>query len=273
MPLEEGLLIGMKEGVVELTANLVDPHRDHPDGFLEEVNGRLFEHQYQAMTDPTILDPDNLQLASCVVSRSPIPEPLRDGLISLGFGPVQTEGGGRDERSLFSRFSRSKRSTLDKWRTPYTRAEDVSEALGAFEESLIEETPQGSFGEIAEEGAQAVVDAMRTVFRQLVSPGLESLGALERQILQERNRARGRLVLHSAAIRALTCFVGETMRSEAPATVWDDDEDADAPLVVTIPGGANVATDPEFRVVKFVVRGNKELLSTYVETVLAQAGA
>lgn len=270
MPLEEGLLIAVKAGVVELTATLVDPHRDVPETFLDEVNDRLFEHQYQAMTDPTILDPDNLELTSCVVSRSAIPEPLADGLISLGFVPVETEGGGREERSLFSRFSRGKRSTLDKWRTPYLRAGHVSDALGAFEECLIEETPLGDFEEIAESGAQAVVDAARTCFRKLISPGFESLSILERQILQERNDARGRMVLHSAAVRALTCFVGESFRASAPGTTWSTEDGDGSALLVRTPGGPSVATDPEFRVVKFVVRGKRELLSTYGETVLRQ---
>lgn len=261
----------MKEGVVELTASLQDPHRDESDSFLVDVSERLFDHQYQAMTDPTILDPDNLELATCVVSRTPIPEPLKDGLISLGFGPVETDGGGRQDRSIFSRFAKNKRATLDKWRTPYLRARDVSPGLATFEEALIEETPQGSYADIAESGSQVLADAARTCFRQLVTPGLESLGHLERLILQQRSGARGRMVLHPAAVRALTCFVGETLRIEAPASRWNDDEDADSPLLVQIPGGATVATDPEFRVVKFVVRGAKEMLTTYVETVLGQA--
>ncbi len=246
MPLEEGLLIAVKDGVVELTASLVDPHRDTPDGLVDAVNERIFEHQYQAMTDPTILDPENLALATCVVSRSPIPEPLKDGLISLGFQPVETEGGGREDRSMFSRFSRNKRSTLDKWRTGYLRPGDVSETL---------------------------VDAARTCFRQLIAPGLESLGALERHIVQERSQTRGRMVFHSAAVRALTSFVVQTLVTEAPDTSWSDEDGADGALLVRGPSGRVVATDPEFRVVKFVVRGSKALLSSYVETVLEQCRA
>lgn len=273
MPLEEGLLIAVKDGVVELTASLVDPHRDSAEDLVAAVNDRIFDHQYQAMTDATILDPDNLGLATCVVSRSPIPEPHKDGLISLGFQPVETEGGGREDRSMFARFSRNKRSTLDKWRTPYLRPADVSEALGAFEECLIEDTPRGDYEDILAEGGQAVVDAARTCFRQLVAPGLESLGALERHIVQERSQARGRMVFHSAAVRALTSFVVQTLVTEAPDTSWSDVDGADGALLVRGPSGRVVATDPEFRVVKFVVRGSKELLSTYVETVLEQCRA
>ncbi len=273
MPLEEGLLIAVKDGVVELTASLVDPHADSAQAFVAAVNERIFEHQYQAMTDPTILDPDNLALATCVVSRSPIPEPLKDGLISLGFTPVETEGGGREDRSMFARFSRNKRSTLDKWKTGYVRPQDASATLGSFEECLIEDTPRGEYVDILAEGGQAVVDASRTCFRQLIAPGLESLGALERHILQERSQVRGRMVFHSAAVRALTSFVVQTLVTEAPDTSWSDAEDADGALLVRGPGGHDVATDPEFRVVKFVVRGSKALLSSYVETVLEQCRA
>jgi hypothetical protein len=268
VPVEQGLLIAVKDGVVELTANVVDPTRDHPEAFLQRINEVVFDHQYQAMTDGAILNPPDLPLASCIVSRDPMPDAFKDGLLSLGFTPVESEAGGRADRSLFSRFQKRARSKLDKWRTPYLRAADASKRLGELEESLIEEVPDGALSETAEEASRAVVNASRTILRLLIAPGLEGLSQLERAILQERSAAKGRLVLHPRAVRGLTAFTGETVRRLAPASSWDDD---DGPLLVDSGRGPPVATDPEFRVVKFVVRGNKELLSGYVESVVSQS--
>ena len=86
--------------------------RDHPEALLQRVNEVLFDHQYQAMTDPAILNPPDLPLASCLVSRDPLPDSFKDGLLSLGFTPVETEAGGRADRSLFSRFQKA-RTKLD----------------------------------------------------------------------------------------------------------------------------------------------------------------
>jgi hypothetical protein len=268
MPVEEGLLIAVKDGVVELTANVVEPERDQPEPFVQRINELLFDHQYQAMTDPAILNPPDLPLASCIVSRDPLPDALKDGLISLGFTPIESEGGGRAERSLFSRFQKRSRSKLDKWRASYLRAGDASQRLGELEESLIEEVPEGSYAEISEDACRALSNAARTIFRLLVAPNLEGLQQLERTLLQERAQAKGRLVLHPAAVRGLTAFAGETARNLLPESRWDEDE---GPLLVDSGRGAPVATDPEFRAVKFVVRGNKELLSSYVESVVSQS--
>ena len=267
MPVEEGLLIAVKDGVVELTASVVEPSRDRAESFLQRVNDVLFDHQYQAMTDPAILNPPDLPLASCLVSRDPIPDGLKDGLLSLGFTPVESEAGGRAERSLFARFQKRSRSKLDKWRTPYLRAGNASKRLGELEDSLIEEVPEGSFAEIAEDASRALINASRTILRLLIAPNLEGLQQLERTILQERGAAKGRMVLHPAAVRGLTAFTGETVRHLAPASRWDDE----GPLLVDSGRGAPVATDPEFRAVKFVVRGNKELLTSYVESVVSQS--
>lgn len=271
VPLEEGLRIGVQKGVVELTASLIDPHQDNSEEFMSAVSDVLFDHQYQAMTDAAILDPDSLRLVSCVVSRDPIPESLKDGLLSLGFAPVETEGGGREQRSVFARFSRSRRSTLDRWQTPYLRAEDVSTALGELEACLVEDAPFGAYAEIGAAGTDALINAARTAFRLLLTPGLESLERLERHVLQERSQARGRLVLHPAVVRCLTCFVGETVRAEAPASQWSTDPDDDAPLWIRGAQGAAVSSDPELRVVRFIVGGRRQLLTAYVESVLEQA--
>jgi hypothetical protein len=268
VPIEDGLLIAVKDGVVELTANVVDAARDRAETFLHRVNEILFDHQYQAMTDPAIMNPPDLGLASCLVSRDPLPDALKDGLLSLGFVPVESEAGGRADRSLFARFQKRSRSKLDKWRTPYLRASDVSKRLGELEESLIDEVPEGSFEEIAEDASRAVANAARTILRLLVAPNMEGLQQLERAIVQERSSAKGRLVLHPKAVRGLTAFAGETVRLLAPASRWDDEE---GPLLVDSGRGAPVATDPEFRAVKFIVRGNKELLTGYVESVVSQS--
>lgn len=269
MPVEEGLLIAVKDGVVELTANVVEAHRDPPDAFLAAVNETIFDHQYQAMTDPVILNPPETPLASCIVSRDPLPDALKDGLLSLGFAPVESEGGGREQRSLFSRFQKRARSKLDKWRTPYLRARDVSSRLAELEDCLIEEMPAGDYEDSALEQSQVLINAARTVLRMLLAPGMEGLSQLERMISQEKTNLRGRMVLHPSFVRGLTAFTGESIRSVAPDSRWSGD--SDAPFHVDDGRGSPVATDPEFRVVKFVVRGNKELLTSYVETVVGQA--
>lgn len=269
MPVEEGLLIAVKDGVVELTANVVEAHRDPPDAFLAAVNATLFDHQYQAMTDPAILNPPETPLASCIVSRDPLPEAFKEGLLSLGFTPVESEGGGREQRSLFSRFQKRARSKLDKWRTPYLRAKEVSNRLGQLEDVLVEEMPAGDYEDSAEAQSRVLIDAARTCLRMLLAPGMEGLSQIERLISQEKTNLRGRMVLHPAFVRGLTAFTGESIRSVAPDSRWSDDPEA--PFLVDGGRQSPVATDPEFRVVKFVVRGNKELLTSYVETVVGQA--
>ncbi len=181
---------------------------------------------------------------------------------------MESEAGGRADRSLFSRFQKRTRSKLDKWMTPYLRAADVSERLGELEESLIEDVPEGDLGDVADAASRALADAVRTIFRLLISTDLEGMRQLERALLQERAQAKGRLVLHPSAVRALTAFTGETIRRLAPASRWDADE---GPLLVDSGRGAPVASDPEFRAVKFVVRGNKELLTAYVDSVVTQS--
>lgn len=272
MPIEDGLLIGMKDGVVELTATLARPQQDGAEDFAAALGERLFEHQYQVMTDATILDPEDLRVASCLICRDPIPDPLRDGLLSLGFQPVESDGGGREERSLFARFGRSRRSKLDKWRLVYSRARDISPKLSALEDCLVDEVPSGELPEVAEAASRVLIDAARTCLRLLLTPSSASLGELERALLAERGAGRGRLVLHPAMVRALAAFTGEALRRESREAHWSDDPDDDAPLHIVTEDGSDLGTDPEFRVVKFVARGRKEMLSTYVEDVLMQAG-
>ena len=175
MPLQDGLLIAVKDGVVELTANLVDPHHDEPTSFGEALHARLAEHQYEAMTDDAIMGED-LKLASCVVCRDPVPDPLKDTLISAGFRPEATPGGGQRQRSLFERIGGSKqRARLEKWSVRYQRSAEIDAHLGAFEASLVEAVPDGPVAEYADEGARSVIDAARTFFRLLLAPTFESL--------------------------------------------------------------------------------------------------
>jgi hypothetical protein len=271
VPLQDGVLIACKEGIVEMTTTVNDPHKDDADSFAGAVSQRVFDHQYQAMTDVAILNPSNLRVASCVVSREPLAPALKDTLISLAFGPVDSEGGGVEERSMFSRFQRARRSKLDKWRSLYLRASDLSPRLAELEDALIEEVPNGALSEISEDAAKALIDAARTVFRLLLVPTHDSLGQLERAILQERAQKKGRLVLHPAAVRALAAFTGRVIMGAAPSSTWSDDPDDDAPLFVEAPRGSVVRSDPEFRVVNFVAKGSKEMLTSYVESVLRQS--
>lgn len=269
MPLKPGTLLSCKDGVVELTAEVVDGERDRPETLIEAIRERIAEDQYEIMTDPAILDPDSLAVASCVVSRDPLPPGVHDGLISLGFEPAATEQGGQEESSLFSRFQKRSRTRLDRWRTMYLRARDLTPRLEELEASLIEELPEGELAEIAEDAAQLVVDGARTFFQALLRPDLSGLESLETLILADRATKKGRWVLHPKAVRALAAFAGEAIRGEAPQTEWTEDEEA--PLHVTVPGGVIVRSDPQVRVVALVTQGRKAALGEYARSVIQQS--
>lgn len=172
---------------------------------------------------------------------------------------------------MFSRFQKTRRSKLDKWQTPYLRARDVSPRLAMLEELLIDEAPSGPLAELGATGSDALVRAAEDALHLELSPSFEALGRLEKQLLQERAQRRGRLVLHPAAVRALACFAGESIRAAAPRSHWAEDPEDDTPLWVHAPKGGIVRTDPELRVVNFVAKGSKELLTSYVESVLRQS--
>lgn len=268
MPLEDALLLAVKHGVVELTVPVVEPASDDPQAFAEAVHEMVGTHQYQVMTDPTILDSDELVVASCLESRDPMPDETRAALMSLGFSPQASEAGGEQGRSLFSRFQKRQRAKLDRWRLVYLRARDLDPALAAFEGSLVEELPEGELDEVGEAAAEAVSAAARTYFRKLVAPDLNGLATLERRILEARGTPRGRWVLHPVAVRALAGFVGEVARHEAPGSRWTSDPDE--PLGVASRHGVEVRSDPEFRVVQWVSRGTKGLLSVYLKAAMDQ---
>ena len=270
MPLQDSLLISVAQGVVELTATLVEPHRDDPSSFGEALQARLAEHQHQAMTDDSIMGED-LALASCVVCRDPIPDTLKESLLSSGFTPQDTPGGAQPSRSLFGRIGASKqRSRLEKWVIHYLRSAEIDPQLGGLESTLIDELPEGSLADTAEEGARLVIDGARTFFRLLLTARLESLEALEQHIDRLRRQKRGRWVVHPAAVRALAAYTTAVIFGLAPKTQWNDDED-DNPVWVQTRSGRAVATDPEYRVVEFVRRGLRSSLSDYVKDVVRQS--
>ena len=264
-------MIACKEGVVEMTATISDPHKDEGEAFANAVAARIYAHQYQAMTDGAIMDPPNMGLATCMISRDPLGAGLKDALISLGFVPIDTEAGGTEERSMFARFQKPRRTRLEKWRTMYLRASEVSARLGELEDILIEEMPEGPISEVSAEASAALVNAARTSLKLLLAPNFECIGQLERLIVSERSSKKGRLVLHPAVVRGIAGFVAETMIHAAPRSRWSDDPDDESPLHVEAPRGGTVRTDPEFRVVNFVIKGAKEMLSSYIEGVLRQS--
>lgn len=271
MALREGVLLAVKGGLVELTAEVAGTAGLAAEDFAREVRDRVFEHQYQIMTDPAILDPDSVSVASCVVSRDPLPGPFHDALASLGFAPAESEGGGQEEHSIFQRLvaSRARRSKLDKWRAPYLRARDVSPRLAALEAELLEQMPEGDLGEIAEEAAGALVRGFAEHLRARLGFGVDGLRAMESRLIEERAQAKGRLVLQPAFVRAMAAFTGESARAEAPDSAWAGDEDE--PLNIQASGGLVVRTDPELRVVQLVAQGRKAALSEYVERCLSQS--
>lgn len=269
MPLDEGLLIAMKGEVVELTATVSEPGRDTPDEFGVSVRNRLREHQLQVMTDPTILDPPDVEVASTIESRDVLPDGLKDVLLGLGFTPQATEHGGRDQKSMFSRLQRKQRTQLDRWRTVFLRAADLSERLGELEEAMLDDVPDGSLAETSAEASHALIDGARTFMRLLLTPSLDSLEELERTLLKEKSDPRGRWVMHPALVRCLAAFVAQTVLVEAPGSQLTEDEDA--PLWIRTRRGQTVRSDPEFRVAQFVVDGRKAMLSEYVRSAFDQS--
>ena len=260
----------MKNGVVELTATVSHPERDTQESFGKAVQQLLFDHQYQIMTDPTILDGD-LQVGSVVESRDPLPEQLRNTLLSLGMSPLAAETSG-SASTLLSRFQKRSRSKLHRWRTVYQRAADLSDRLADLEDCLVEEVPRGEGVDVAQEACDALIRGARTYFRLLLRPGQEGLDHLERRLIEERGEHQGRLVFHPSMVRALSGFITSTFRVEAPQTVWSPEDDDDRPLWVGSGHGPPVRTDPEYRVIQFVVRGRRASLRQYVSSVLAQSG-
>ncbi|MBK8012717.1 MAG: hypothetical protein IPK13_15300 [Deltaproteobacteria bacterium] len=274
MPLKNDFLIAFKDGVVELTTTATATHRDEPGTFLEDVQGLLFEHQYRAMTDPTLMDPSNVEVSSCLISRDPIPDEIKSGLALLGFVPASVDAGGRDESVMFGRSGTAPRSTLDKWVVRYARANKVSPLLDELEASLIEDVPLwGGLDESHQVARQALVDAERTIARMLVAPSLESLVAIERQIQKARGQASARLILHPAAVRALAAFLAETILALEPAAHWGPASEGEPATLIVERGREAIETDPELRVVRFVVHGARALLSAYVESFIAECRA
>lgn len=256
---------------MEMTATVADPHKDEAEPFAHAAAAKIYAHQYQAMTDNAILDPPNMAIASCLISRDPLSAPVKDALISLGYVPIDTEAGGTEERSMFSRFQKPRRTRLEKWRTMFLRASDVSPRLAELEDILIEEVPEGPLADIAGEASTALINAARTSLKMLLAPNFECIGQLERLIVQERASKKGRFVFHPAVVRAIAGFVAETMIHAAPRSHWSDDPDDESPLSVEAPRGGVIRTDPEFRTVNFVIKGSKEMLSSYIEGVLRQS--
>ncbi|MBI4817609.1 MAG: hypothetical protein HY791_15210 [Deltaproteobacteria bacterium] len=268
MPLRDELVMSMKEGLIELTAELVEPGSDEPDALREEVRARLDDHFYEIMTDPAILDADSVQVASVILARDPIPPASREVLASLGLSPLETPTGGHEESSMFSILKRPKRSRLEKWRASYTRARGASSALGELESLLVDEVPEGSLFETHEEATRALVDGMRTTFRTLVAPGLEGLRTLEMRLAKERPSGT-RLVLQPSFVRALASFAGDSIIEATDGSSWEDDDDA--PLHIGVDGGVIVRSDPVVRVVAFVHDPRRSALTEYADSVISQS--
>ncbi len=265
MPFESDHQLVCRQNTVELTVNWTAPHLDSPDSLAEQVHQILFQHQMQFMLDSTLLDPDQLEAATAIICRSSVPEELKDPLLSLGFSPQATESGGREQGGLFQRFSRNRRSGLDKWLFGFERAAQKSEALGAFEASLIEDLSEYTLCEdVLTYGSQALANAARTCFRTLLNPDLEGLRQLESLMLAQSGSSQHKWVLHPAAVLGLSCFVSQAMLDGVPGVVLGEDEEGE--LRLNIPYSDQIVqSDPEYRVVQFVCKGRRASLSSYAQ--------
>lgn len=271
MPLKPANVIAVKGDRVELVAEIVDGARDEPQALLALVRDRLADHRLEILTDPAILDPDGVSVASVIVSRDALSPVHHQGLESLGLSPSETEAGATEQSSLFGGVfgAKSRRSKLDRWMVPYYRARDLSVRLGRFESLLLEEVPPGPVADVADPAIDALIAAAAAVWRLELQPGLEGLTALEDTILRERASKPGRWVLQPAAVIALAAFTGASIHTLARETAWTDDEDA--PLHICAPRGAVVRSDPISRVVDLVAHGRQALLRDYAESVVRQS--
>jgi hypothetical protein len=266
------MILACHPGQVELVAELDERGVEDARSFVDAVRERLADHQYQIMTDPTILYPEDLAVVSSIVSRDPLPGPVKDALVSLGFTSIGGDGSSEGERSLFSRFQRGKKRTqLDKWQSSYLRAKDLSPRLGELEAALFEEMPRTPLYRCHEEATRLLVDGARTCFRALLAPSFEGLEQLENALLKERGGTKGRWVLHPSVVRAVAAFVGSSIQKEAVRTEWSSDEAEGSRLLIRAPGGVFVESDPELRVIRFVREGRSALLSDYARKVVEQS--
>jgi len=270
--LREELLLGVKDGRLELTIELLEATEVDPETIADEIRARIQDHTEQLMTDPTLLDPPSVRAVSCLISRDPIPEALGAKLAHFGLDQVDgITAGGAKPAGVFGRLRGNKRSRthLEKWSYAHARAEDVDPKLAAFESALVDEVPDAPWQAWASDAAEIAIEAAATHLELVVEADSDGLAAIEPRLLAGRDRARGRLVLHPSAVRGVAAFVGAAIRTNAPDTQWTDDEDA--PLYVNIRGGLTVRTDPGLRVVRLLGRGKTALLSDYAQAVVRQS--
>lgn len=260
MPLRDGLLIACKDGVIELTATVVDADRDPADALAAAVADRVQTDRHLAMTDPAILeDAEGLGLATVLESRDPLPESLQGPLGALGFEEEATEAGGRAAGGLLALVGRGKRTRLDRWRYRHRRAAEVDPRLGRFEDALVHAVDDPETGD-PDAGPAVLEDAAAAVYGLDLSPSEASLVALERALSFE---ARHRLVLHPSAVRALTDFLTACVLRAHPGATFDPRREPPV-ILPSEEGQAPVGTDPQFRVVEWVAKGARSAPSQYL---------
>lgn len=275
MPLKPAHLLAVKDGVVELSEEIVDPQLDRPESLAELIRARIAEHQVEVMTDDAILDPPSTRVASVFECRDAIPPDHRTALAQLGLEPGEAAGAtGAAPPSIFDRLrGRGRaRSRLERWRVDHRRAADLSPGWGRLEEALLESVPPGPLGAVAEAAAAVTGRALATHLGLAPARGRAALEALDRAWLGPLGAApRGRYVLLPVVVRGLAAWAGEAIRAEAPDTVWSEDPEDEAPLYVQAPGGVVVRTDPALRVVELVARGRAAPLADWAERLLGQS--
>lgn len=269
MPLKPGTLLAVREGALELTAEILPAEREDEAALIAAVRGRLVEHQEEIMTEATLLDPDSIDVCSVFLSRQELPLGLRRALESLGLSEANTRGT-NEEHSMFSGLGKGRRAQLERWRLPYQRARDLSPRLGALESAVLAEAPEGPLALHAETLAELLIEAWAEHFRARLPADRDGLAGLEETLLKERAIKPGRLVLQPALVRAIAAFTGQAALAMAPDSSWDED-DEDTPLHIRGPSGLTVVSDPVSRVTDLLIRGRQALLTDYAEAIVRQS--
>lgn len=266
MALDEALLLSVRDGVVELTAQVLDPSRVEAGALVEAARERVREHRQLAMTDPAILDgAEDLGLATVLEARSPLDESLHGPLTGIGFAPEAAEVGGRARGGVLGWMSRGRKAQLERWRHVYQRPHQVRPDVGVLESELrdlVDLDDPGSPYDLAEKVREAGARAFGLELR----PDLESLEALERASAFE---AQDRLVLEPTAVAGLTGFLTACVLETCSGARFEPGEEFPV-LIQGSAGGPPLSTDPEWRIIDWVMRGARASPTAYVRQLTAE---
>jgi hypothetical protein len=255
-----------------MIAELLRCEEDDPKHLRQQIETRLFEHQLELMTDATLIDPADMSAVSSFVSRDTMPPAVESILHEFGLSETEQSSPRRNQSSNWiGRLTTSKknsRSHLQKWSLRYLRAHDFSRELGAVESELEAQDFSDSHSDPVEFLKAALAKHMKTRMR---APEIDALIEFENALLEATGNPRRPWILLASSVRCITEFVANVIQFHAPETHWSENGEEDQPLYVQTGDRQIVRTDPALRVVRFINKGTKALLSDYAKHVIRQS--